>query len=123
MLADQLVTAVGEREQAPVIAAEAVRDRHGAFTLFINAYDEVRAAITYIRRKQGDAESIAPSLYAGRTVSKKKPADDNNDNPPAPTPAVNPIHPVAPVVNTPVTNANAPAAQPNPAAASSGPYV
>lgn len=87
ILADKLVTAVGEREQAPVVAAEAVRDRQAAFTLFINAYDEVRSVVCYLRRKQGDADSIIPSLYAGRTVTKKKPADDNTDNPPAPTPA------------------------------------
>jgi hypothetical protein len=86
MVADKLVTAVGEREQAPAIAAEAVRDRQAAFTLCVNAYDEVRSVIAYLRRKQGDVESIAPSLYAGRTSSKKKPAESNNDQPPATVP-------------------------------------
>jgi hypothetical protein len=86
-LADKLVTAVGEREQAPMVEAEAVRDRQAAFTLFINAYDEVRSVISYLRRKQGDADSIIPSLYAGRTATKKKPTDNGTDNPPAPNPA------------------------------------
>jgi hypothetical protein len=119
-LADQLGTAVGERDQAPQIAAEAVRNRQAAFTLFIDAYEEVRTAINYLRRKQGDADTIAPSLYAGRTVSKKKPTDDANVTPPAPAPS-----PAVPVAHPPVTNVNPPAAQPNaPAAAqSSGPYV
>ena len=119
-LADQLGTAVGEREQAPQIAAEAVRNRNAAFTLFINAYEEVRTAIGYLRRKQGDADSIAPSLYAGRTVSKKKPADDTNANPPAPAPAVNPANPpVAPVANA---NANAPQNN-KPVTSAQGPFV
>lgn len=80
VLADKLVTAVGEREQAPVIAAEAVRDRQAAFTIFVNAYDEVRSVICFLRRKQGDADSIIPSLYAGRTSPKRKIADEKVDN-------------------------------------------
>ncbi len=86
VLADKLVTAVGEREQAPVIAAEAVRDRQAAFTLFINAYDEVRAVISFLRRKQGDADSIIPSLYAGRTSAKRKTADEKVDTQTTPAP-------------------------------------
>jgi hypothetical protein len=70
-LADQWVTAVGEREQAPAIAAQAIRDRLAAFTLFWRTYEEVRAAIGFLRRKQGDADSIAPSLYLGRNNKKK----------------------------------------------------
>lgn len=116
ILADKLVTAVGEREQAPVVAAEAVRDRQGAFTLFINAYDEVRSVICFFRRKEGDADSIIPSLYAGRVVTKKKPVDDNADNPPAPGPA----SPTANQPNTPGTNP-APAAKAD--VSESGPYM
>ena len=101
--ADHLVTTTGEREQAPVVSAEVVRDRQAAFTLFINAYEEVRAAVAYIRRKQGDADSIAPSLYAGRTASKKKPADDTNATQPAVTPVVNPAQPAVPNAVPPAT--------------------
>lgn len=74
-LADRLGVAVGLREQASHVLADAIRNRQAAFTLFINAYEEVRMAVQYLRRKQGDAESIAPSLYSGRGPSKKKPAD------------------------------------------------
>ena len=73
-LADKLVTAVGAREQAPQLTAEAIRDRQAAFTLFINAYDEVRSVIGFLRRKQGDVDTIAPSLFIGRAVAKKKPS-------------------------------------------------
>lgn len=79
-LADRLLTAAGLREQAPTIAAEAVRDRQAAFTLFINTYDEVRAAIAYLRRKQGDVDSIAPSLYVGRNTSKRRAKDSESED-------------------------------------------
>ena len=85
-LADKLVTAAGVREQAPQLTAEATRDRQAAYTLFINAYNEVRSVVGFLRRKQGDVDTIAPSLFIGRAVAKKKPADNNVDNPPAPVP-------------------------------------
>jgi len=115
--ADHLVTATGEREQTPVVAPEVVRDRQAAFTLFINTYEEVRAAVAYIRRKQGDADSIAPSLYAGRTASKKKPADEPNEPAPAVTPVASPAQPAAPGANNPA----APAAQHD--IAKNGPFM
>ncbi len=79
-LADQLVTAAGEREQAPQLTAEAIRDRQAAFTIFINAYDEVRSVIGFLRRKRGDLDTIAPSLFLGRVSSKKK-TDSGEDTP------------------------------------------
>ena len=36
--------------------------------------DEVRRAVTYLRWKAGDADDIAPSLFAGR--ARRKSADD-----------------------------------------------
>jgi hypothetical protein len=81
VLAEKLVTAVGEREQAPVIAAQAVRDRQQTFTKLVNAYDEVRSVIAYLRRKQGDVDEIAPSLYAGRATGKKKPTEETANRP------------------------------------------
>lgn len=98
MLADQLITAVGEREQSPAIAALAVRDRQGAFTLFVRAYDEVRTAIMYLRRQQGDADKIAPSLYAGRATPKRKhqPVTPPQPTPNPPSTEVSPT-PIAPV--------------------------
>ncbi|HEY5958566.1 MAG TPA: hypothetical protein VIV60_18520 [Polyangiaceae bacterium] len=125
VLADKLVTAVGEREQAPTTAAEAVRDRQGAYTLLMNAYDEVRWAIGYLRRKEGDIEDIAPSLYLGRGSGKKK--EEKNPQPIAPT------APTAPTTTTtttqPVTSGSTTAGAtgtaqkepPNPSA--TGPYM
>jgi hypothetical protein len=80
---EALSEAVGIREQQPEITAQAVRDRQAAFTIFINTYDELCAAVGYVRRKQGDAETIAPSLYLGR-ASKKKPDDPEQAKPQTP---------------------------------------
>ena len=71
-LATGLLRVVGEREQAPAVVAAAAAKRSRAFTLFIRAYDEVRRAVTYLRWHEGDADLIAPSLYAGRAPAKRK---------------------------------------------------
>src|SRR5262249_4506170 len=43
---------------------EAQRAR--AVTLLANAYDACRQALAYLRWKEGDAESVAPSLFKTR---------------------------------------------------------
>jgi hypothetical protein len=51
---------------------EAQRAR--AFTLLVNAYDSCRRALAYLRWKEGDADTIAPSLFRkrpGRKPGKK----------------------------------------------------
>lgn len=76
-LAERMIVAIGHREQSPTIVVEATRIRAQAFTLFFNAYAEVRRAIQYLRFHEGDAETIAPSLYAGR--GGQKTANAKND--------------------------------------------
>jgi hypothetical protein len=78
--AENLLAAVGLKEQTPAMIGEASRIRQKAFTLFMNVYEDARRAIQYVRSKEGDADDIAPSLYAGR--SRQKP----DEPPPAPTP-------------------------------------
>ena len=72
-LAQQLVTAVGLKEQSPVGLTAAALLRQQAFTLFTQAYDEARRAIGYLRWHAGDGDTIAPSLWAGR--GGRKPAE------------------------------------------------
>jgi hypothetical protein len=81
ILADQLQTAIGERdhERTQRTPSDLSRNRQAAFTLLINAYEEVRAAIKYLRRKQGDADKIIPSLYKSHGIRKKKQAKDDLD--------------------------------------------
>jgi hypothetical protein len=44
--------------------AERHDDRARAFTLLVRAYEEARHGVRYVRRHNGDADAIAPSLYA-----------------------------------------------------------
>ena len=100
-LADQLGTAIGLREQAPQIVAEAVRNRNAAFTLFIKTYEEIRSAVGYLRRQAGDATNITPTLYTGRGPSKKKPVEESPVKPETPAVVMQPAHPT-PAPNAPV---------------------
>ncbi len=79
LLGQQLMDAVGAREQAPATVAEVQAQRQRNFTLFARSYDQVRRAISYLRWDSEDAEEICPSLYAGRGGSRRKET-------PAPTP-------------------------------------
>ncbi|HEX4514761.1 MAG TPA: hypothetical protein VH054_14530, partial [Polyangiaceae bacterium] len=90
-LGESLVLAAGEREQGPGVIAATARIRQQALTLLLKAYDETRRAVVFLRWHQDDAETIAPSLYAGRGGRK-------HDAPPAPTPPVPAPSPVPPVV-------------------------
>jgi hypothetical protein len=64
--AQELVIAVGVREQGPGTVNAVMLLRQRAFTLLANAYDHVRRGVGYLRWDKNDADSIAPSLYAGR---------------------------------------------------------
>lgn len=99
ILSDGLTRAVGNREPVPAEVMEATRQRQRAYTLFIRAYAEVRAAIVYIRRNAFDADRIAPTLYGKR----KRPAKQ-----------AEPTTSLSPDVN-PVSVAEAPAPAPVPA--------
>lgn len=65
-LANDLVTAVGRRDQAAAPTKEESLLRQQAYTVLVRAYNDVRDGLTYLRRKEGDVDSIAPSLWAGR---------------------------------------------------------
>lgn len=65
-LANRLQTAVGVRDQAPAGAPEAALARLKAHALFSRAYDETRRVVGFLRWREGDADDLAPSLYAGR---------------------------------------------------------
>jgi hypothetical protein len=52
--------------------AAATELRMRAFTVLVRTYDEARAAIGYLRRKEDDADTIAPNLYPGRPARRKQ---------------------------------------------------
>ena len=117
-LAQQLVTAIGVREQAPVVVNAASGLRQRAFTLFMNAYDDVRRAVSYLHWSDGNADEVAPSLFAGR---------GGRGTPDQPDPAPAPPEPPTPVTTMPAVTHSAPALVPDAVTAiglpSSSPFV
>ncbi|WP_437535162.1 hypothetical protein WME79_13030 [Sorangium sp. So ce726] len=66
-LGPELLAALGVREHGAAPGPSEAADRRArAFTLFVDAYDQTRRAVTYLRWKEDDIEAIAPSLYKGR---------------------------------------------------------
>ena len=74
----RLTRIVGVREQSPAQEAAVIEQRQRVFTLTMRAYDETRAAIAFVRRREGDAESITPNLYTGKGRNRPsiKPSTD-----------------------------------------------
>jgi hypothetical protein len=97
VVGDQLINDIGIREQAPAATSAVSIERQRAFTLFVRAYDQVRRGVCYLRWDEGDADSIAPSLYGGR---RRKSGSEVN-TPPEPAPAPTPSTTTAPVVAAP----------------------
>jgi hypothetical protein len=108
----RLTRIAGLREQGPARLAAATELRLRAFTLVFRTYEDARSAIAYLRRREGDAESIAPSLYAGR--GRRKQSD------PAPDVTQVPAGTVSGTVPAPVT---APAAGAQTGVAAAGTQV
>jgi hypothetical protein len=50
-----------------------------AFTLMVKGYDELRRGVTFLRWHEGDADTLAPSIYAGRRRKKAADEDDEDD--------------------------------------------
>jgi hypothetical protein len=62
----RLTRLIGLKEQGPALLAAATELRTRAFALVLDTYEEARLAVAYLRRREGDADSIAPSLYSGK---------------------------------------------------------
>jgi hypothetical protein len=94
----------GEEQLSPAAVAAITEERQRAFTQLIKAYDEARAAITFIRRREGDAEQIAPNLYAANNRRRKALEA---------APAAPPPVPTAPAPAPPAATDGAPTGAPN----------
>lgn len=70
----RLLRLVGEREDNEQKANAAGELRTRAFTRFIQAWDDVRRAVSHLRWKADDAEDFAPSLYT-RNGAKRRSTD------------------------------------------------
>jgi hypothetical protein len=72
LLGQQLMDAVGAREQAPATVAQVQAQRQRNFSLFSRSYDQVRRAIGFLRWDHEDIDQICPSLFARRGGSRRK---------------------------------------------------
>ncbi|HEU4405659.1 MAG TPA: hypothetical protein VFS43_10245 [Polyangiaceae bacterium] len=82
-----LVTAFGQRQQGTDGSGDPseAHDRLArAYTLFFNAYDDCRRAVSFLRWREGDADDFAPTLGQSRRRSRSAPADEPGDDGPAP---------------------------------------
>ncbi len=70
---DELVAHIARREKAEADLALGGLRRKQAFTLMVNAYEYVRAALTFafLQEGTGSVEAIAPSAYTMQKVTKR----------------------------------------------------
>ncbi len=92
LMAEELLLAIGLREQSPSVVAEVAAIRQKAYSLVVTAYEDARRAIGYLRLSKGDADQIAPSLYAGRGGTGRRKSDPvpAEATTPAPAPVATP---------------------------------
>ena len=76
-----IVRLVGIRREATQTLAAVADTRLRIFTLFVQAYDDARRAIHFLRWKERDADEIAPSLFSTRGGGRRQGA--RTDAPPA----------------------------------------
>ncbi len=80
----RLTRLAGLREQGPARLAEATELRQRAFHVVVRTYEEARDAIRFLRRREGDLEDIAPTLYSGRgrrRSTEEEPEPEVSPNP------------------------------------------
>jgi hypothetical protein len=78
----------GLREQGPEAIAQTADTRLRLYSLFVHAWDQTQRAVTYLRWDAGDADTIAPSLFAGKKRKATATEATTVAAAPATTPAV-----------------------------------
>jgi hypothetical protein len=69
---ERLVTGISRKNEPVRQGLHLAEMRDRAFTLFVNAYGQVRRAVQYVRWEKNDADAFAPSLYRRRHPRKAK---------------------------------------------------
>lgn len=77
--ADELLGAVGERDQQPAAELATADIKVRAYTLAVLTYDAIRRDITHLRWDHGDVDEIVPSLRS--KLSKRRATEAKNDEP------------------------------------------
>lgn len=80
----RILQALTARDQLAAASAKAGLVRQKAYSLLFHEYDDIRSVVSYLRWKQDDADSFAPSLFSARRTSRR-----DRTAPPAP-PVVSP---------------------------------
>ncbi len=86
-LSFQIVAAVGRRRVGTDGAASPGRfedHKARAFRLMVRTYDEARRGLAFLRWREGDADALAPSIFAGRRRSRGAPAGEEPEGEGAP---------------------------------------
>ncbi|WP_146650620.1 hypothetical protein [Labilithrix luteola] len=105
-LSQRLTFAFAEKGQGTTKLAEAAEDRQRAFTLFVDAYDQARRAVTFLHWGEESADKLVPSLWkgrGGRGSSKDDPGTEPANGPQPATPGI--ANPAAPAVANPAGGA------------------
>jgi hypothetical protein len=90
-----VIDSLVDRASSSEARAAATRDRQLAATLFARTWSEIRRAVTWLRWNDGDADTLAPSLYSvdgGRRASR----DDSSERRAEPARPQDPSHPAQP---------------------------
>lgn len=102
-LSERLTFAFAEKGQSKTKLAEAAEDRQRAFTLFVDAYDQARRAVSYLHWGDETADKLVPSLWKGRGGRGSSTDDTDTEAPAGPQPATPGIAgPATPAVPNPV---------------------
>ena len=96
-IATRLLEGAGTRTATPAEIEEAATVQLQTFVCLLDAYDEARAVVKLLRRKEGDGDQIAPSVYAGRSTGKRKGEAEVAPGAPAPAPAPGGVAPAEPL--------------------------
>lgn len=115
----RLTRLAGLREQGPARLAEATELRQRAFYVVASTYEDVRGAVRFLRRREGDWEDIAPTLYPGRGRRRSTEDEPEPEVSPNPVPATS-----AAAVSGALANSVASgSAAPKPGGASKDPFL
>jgi hypothetical protein len=75
-LSREVVDSLVQRSNAENAPSEFRNDRQRAATVFFDAWEEIRRAIHWLRWYEGDAHTLAPSLF---TTADRRARDDGDD--------------------------------------------
>jgi hypothetical protein len=90
-LADDLPLLLAQRNGEHPDLPKLIAQRNKLAVLVVGTYDDLRAAMGFLRRKHGDRDKLVPSLYVAGARPNKR-----DDKQPEPAKPVTPVAPVTP---------------------------